>query len=110
MLLEVKGIMQWVKDGGVLAILANDVPNCEYTHLNQLTSQFGITFNHVYLHPVTGTDFKMGACTNLPAHTLFKGVSKTYLKEVSDINLKGTAKEVLTEKGKVLTNYNIITY
>jgi hypothetical protein len=97
-----KVIEQWVKNGGVLAILANDAPNCEFTHLNQFSSLFGMTFNHVTLHPVTGTNFEMGASNNLPAHPLFKGVSKIYIKEVSDINLKGNAKAILIENGKVL--------
>ena len=99
---DIKAIVSWVKKGGVLAILANDAPNCEFTHLNQLAKNFGMTFNHVTLHPVTGTNFEMGACTNLPEHPLFKGVSKIYIKEVSDINLSGPAKAILTEKGKVL--------
>ena len=103
---DIKAIKKWVKKGGVLAILANDAPNCEFTHLNKLASNFGITFNHVTLHPVTGTNFEMGSCTNLPGHPLFKGVSKIYIKEVSDINLAGTAKSVLTENGKVLIAEN----
>jgi unsaturated rhamnogalacturonyl hydrolase len=44
----------------------------------------------------------MGASKNFPDHPLFKGVSKIYIKEVSDINLKGNAKSVFTENGKVL--------
>ncbi len=103
---EAKVIEQWVKNGGVLALLGNDAPNCEFTHFNQLASLFGITFNHVTLHPVTGTNFEMGACKNLPAHPLFKGVTKIYIKEVSDINLSGTAKAILTEDGKVLMAEN----
>ncbi len=103
---DIKVIKKWVKNGGVLAILANDAPNCEFTHLNQLTKQFGITFNHVTLHPVTGTNYEMGASTKFPDHPLFKGVKKIYIKEVSDINLKGKAKSVLTENGKVLMAEN----
>jgi unsaturated rhamnogalacturonyl hydrolase len=99
---DIKIIEAWVKKGGVLAVLANDAPNCEFTNLNKLMSTFGMTFNHVTLHPVTGTNFEMGASKDLPAHPLFKGVSKIYIKEVSDINLKGNAKSVLTENGKVL--------
>lgn len=99
---EAKLIARWVKRGGVLAVLANDAPNCEFTHLNGLTSQFGITFNHVTLHPVTGTNWEMGASKNLPPHPLFKGVSKIYIKEVSSLNLKGKACPILTENGNVL--------
>ena len=103
---DIKAIRKWVKKGGVLAVLANDAPNCEFTHLNQLMAQFGMTFNHVTLHPVIGRDWEMGAITNFPEHPLFKGVSKIYIKEVSDINLSGTAKAVLTENGKVLISEN----
>jgi hypothetical protein len=99
---DIKAIVKWVKKGGVLAVLANDGPNCEFTHLNQLMKKFGMTFNHVTLHPVTGTDFEMGACTNLPQHPLFAGISKIYIKEVADINLSGSAKAILSENGKVL--------
>jgi unsaturated rhamnogalacturonyl hydrolase len=48
----------------------------------------------------------MGASTNLPGHPLFKGVSKIYIKEVSDIRLSGNAWAVLTENGKVLIAEN----
>ena len=99
---DIKAIKKWVKKGGVLAVLANDAPNCEFTHLNQLMKNFGMTFNHVTLHPVTGTNFEMGASTNFPEHPLFAGVSKIYIKEVSDINLSGKAQPILSEKGKVL--------
>jgi hypothetical protein len=103
---DINTIEKWVKKGGVLAILANDAPNCEFTHLNLLMSKFGMRFNHVTLHPVTGTNFEMGACINLPAHPLFKGVKKIYIKEVSDIVLSGGAKAVLTEGGKTLIAEN----
>ena len=103
---DIKAITKWVKKGGVLAILANDSPNCEFTHLNKLASMFGMRFNHVTLHPVPGTDWEMGASCNLPDHPLFKGVRKIYIKEVSDINLSGTASAVLEEDGKVLAAEN----
>jgi len=103
--IHIEAIRQWVKRGGVLAVLANDGPNCEFTHLNKLMSEFGITFNHVSLHPVTD-NYEMGACADLPEHQLFKGVSKIFMKEVSDINLSGTAKAILTENGKVLMAEN----
>jgi unsaturated rhamnogalacturonyl hydrolase len=103
---DIKAIKNWVKNGGVLAVLANDAPNCEFTNLNKLMMEFGMTFNHVTLHPVPGKDWEKGASTKFPDHPLFKGVSKIYIKEVSDINLKGTAKSVLTENGKVLIAEN----
>jgi len=103
---DISSIKQWVKKGGVLAVLANDAPNCEFTNLNRLMSEFGMTFNHVTLHPVPAQEWEKGASTNLPEHQLFTGVSKIYIKEVSDINLSGTAREVLKENGKVLIAEN----
>jgi len=103
---DIASIKKWVNDGGVLAVLANDAPNCEFTHLNKLMAEFGMKFNHVTLHPVTGTNYEMGACTNLPDHPLFKGVKKIYIKEVSDLAITGTAKAILTEKGEVLMAEN----
>jgi hypothetical protein len=103
---DIKSIVTWVKAGGVLAVLANDGPNCEFTYLNKLMSEFGMTFNHVTLHPVTGNNYEMGACTNLPGHPLFKSVKKIFLKEVADINLTRKAKAILLENGKVLMAEN----
>jgi unsaturated rhamnogalacturonyl hydrolase len=103
---DISSIKKWVEQGGVLAVLANDGPNCEFTHLNKLMARFGMSFNHVTLHSVTGNDFETGASTNLPGHPLFKGVSKIFLKDISDINLSGTAKPILSEKGKVLMAEN----
>lgn len=103
---DIATIKKWVERGGVLAVLANDAPNCEFTHLNKLMKKFGMTFNHVSLHKVINNDYEMGASVNLPDHPLFKGVSKIYIKEVSDINLSGTAKAILTENGKVLIAEN----
>jgi unsaturated rhamnogalacturonyl hydrolase len=98
---DIKAISKWVKKGGVLLILANDKPNCEFTHLNNLAKEFGLHFNPVTLNPVTGKQYDMAAETNLPDHPLFKGVSKIYMKEVSSISLSGSAKAVLTDNNQV---------
>ena len=98
---DIKAISSWVKNGGVLLILANDKPNCEFTHLNQLGKEFGLHFNPVTLNPVTNREWNMAAETNLPDHPLFKGVNKIYMKEVCSLGLSGGAKAVLTDKGQV---------
>jgi unsaturated rhamnogalacturonyl hydrolase len=58
-------------------------------------------FNPITLNPVTGTNWEMGAETNLPDHPVFKGVRKIYMKEVSSINLSNGAKPVLTDNNNV---------
>lgn len=96
---DIDAIVKWVKNGGVLILLTNDAPNCEFMHTNQLTANFGMTFNHVTLHPVTGNQYDMGAFIHLPSHPLFNGVNKIYLKEISSLKLWGSAKPVLAENG-----------
>jgi unsaturated rhamnogalacturonyl hydrolase len=99
---DIKAIVNWVKKGGVLIMLTNDGPNCEFTHTNQLAANFGMYFNHVTLHPVIGNKFEMGAFTSFPDHPLFKGVRKIYLKEISSLKIWGPAKPVLTESSVTL--------
>jgi unsaturated rhamnogalacturonyl hydrolase len=98
---DINVISNWVKQGGTLLILANDKPNCEFTHLNNLAKVFGMHFNPVTLNRVTGTDWEMGAEKNLPDHPVFKGVKKIYLKEVSSITSWDNVKPVLTDDNNV---------
>jgi hypothetical protein len=98
---DIKAIKNWVSKGGVLMILANDAPNCEFTHLNMLATEFGIYFNHVSLHPVLNRKWDMGAFASFPDHPIWKGVSKVYMKEISSFALKDPAKPILTENGIV---------
>jgi unsaturated rhamnogalacturonyl hydrolase len=97
---DVKVISSWVKKGGTLLILANDKPNCEFTHLNNLAKAFGMHFNPVTLNRVTGTNWEMGAESDFPVHPLFRGVKKIYLKEVSSIKTWNGAKPVLKDNGE----------
>jgi len=94
---DIKVISGWVKKGGVLLLMANDGPNCEFTHFNQLAEEFGFRFVPVTLNPVTGREWEMGAETNLPDHPLFKGVNKIYMKEVAPVLLSKMAKPVLRD-------------
>jgi len=94
---DVKSICKWVKNGGILLLMGNDGPNCEFTHFNTLAVKFGFYFHPVTLNPVTGKNWEMGAETNLPDHPLFKGVNKIYMKEVAPISVTGKAKPVLMD-------------
>jgi lysophospholipase L1-like esterase len=99
---SVEVISQWVKSGGVLVLLGNDKGNAEFEHLNRLASKFGIRFNEDSHHRVSGTQFEQGAVTSFPAHPLFAGVHKLYLKEVSSFSLTTPAQVVLAEADTVL--------
>ena len=95
-------IADWVKKGGVLLLMTNDLKNAELDSINILASKFGMRFNKDQLHPVSGRDWEMGASKNLPDHPLFKNVNKIYLKDISSITCTNNAKAVLAEGDHVL--------
>ncbi len=94
---DIRVITSWVKKGGVLLLMANDGPNCEFTHFNKLASVFGMSFQKTSLNKVVNNDWNMGAETNLPDHPIFKGIDKVYLKEVSPVKTGGNARAVLAD-------------
>jgi hypothetical protein len=107
---DIKFLKKWVSKGGVLMLMANDGPNCEFTHFNKLAESFGFHFQPQTLNPVINRQWDMAAETNLPNHPLFTGVNKIYMKEVGPIFLTKEAKPVLKDgDGKAVfiaeTNY-----
>ncbi|MFO7448352.1 MAG: GDSL-type esterase/lipase family protein [Ignavibacteriaceae bacterium] len=95
-------IVEWVKEGGILVILANDSANCEFDSLNLLTGNFGIHFNGDSKNRVTGKNFDMGRIDKFPDHPVFKNVKSIYLKEISTLILKDPAKPVLIHEGNIV--------
>jgi unsaturated rhamnogalacturonyl hydrolase len=96
---DVKAISDWVRAGGVLVLMGNDVGNAEFDHFNQLAAVFGIQFNKDSRNKVPGNDFAMGKLTVVPPHPIFKTARNLYLKEISTLQLKPPARAVFTEGG-----------
>ena len=99
---DIQIISRWVKQGGVLVLMANDSKHCGLAHLNKLSARFGMVFNNVMLHPVLNNQYEMGAYEQLPDHPVFKDIKKIYMKEVASISLSGDAKPVLSDNGKAV--------
>ena len=95
-------IVKWVRQGGVLMLMANDKGNCEFEHLNKLSEKFGIHFNEVSRNKVTGTNYDMGKFDKFPDHPLFKNLTKIYLKEVSTLTLNKPAMPILADNNNVI--------
>lgn len=95
-------ITDWVNNGGTLILLANDTGNCELDKFNKLANKFGITFTQTSENRVTGSNFGMGKFDSFPAHPVFDGVNKIYLKEISILDITAPAVSVLEHKGKVI--------
>ncbi|MGD0445224.1 MAG: glycoside hydrolase family 88 protein [Edaphobacter sp.] len=95
-------IQGWVKAGGVLILMENDVTNSEFEHFNTMSERFGIHFNPVIRNKVDGDKWEMGTVM-IPAETgVFEHPHKAYLKEICTIRVSGPAKAVLTDQGDVL--------
>lgn len=100
-------IANWVKNGGVLLMLANDNENCDLDNLNILACMFGMKFNKDILHsensiPGKPRNFDSCASKNLPNHQLFLGVEKIFLKGISSINCTQPAQAILEEENKII--------
>jgi unsaturated rhamnogalacturonyl hydrolase len=90
-------IANWVKEGGVLVLMANDSANCDLSHFNLLATKFGIRFTDKSVNMVKGNAFETGnVITNTTSPFGHAGL-KMYLKEVS-------ALEALTPAQTMATN------
>lgn len=97
-----KQISEWVKAGGVLVLLLNDVGNCEITKFNVLPETFGIHFNENSRNKVQGLNFEQGAIKIPAGNSIFKTAKKVYIKEISTIAVKAPAVSALTDNGDVV--------
>jgi hypothetical protein len=95
-------IVNWVKQGGVLVLFANDKGNCEFLHLNRLAGKFGIHFNEDSRNRVTGNNFNMGEFNQFPVHPIFSGVKQIYMKEISTLMIQKPAEAILSDKGDII--------
>ena len=96
---DVRVISNWVKAGGVLVLMGNDVGNAEFDHFNELARAFGIEFNKDSRNKVPGNDYSMGRLVVQPPHPIFKTARNLYLKEISTLQVKSPAKAVFIDKG-----------
>ena len=96
---DVRVISNWVKAGGVLVLMGNDVGNAEFDHFNELARAFGIEFNKDSRNKVPGNDYSMGRLVVQPPHPIFKTARNLYLKEISTLQIKSPARAVFVDKG-----------
>ena len=99
---HIKAIADWVKAGGVLVLMGNDIGNAEFDHFNQLAGQFGIQFNQDSRNKVPGNDFAKGEILAPVGHPIFTTAKELYLKEISTLAVTPPAKPILQDKGDVI--------
>jgi unsaturated rhamnogalacturonyl hydrolase len=95
-------IANWVKNGGVLAVMANDAPNCDLEHLNLIVGKFGIQFNLDSLNHVEGNMFEQGVVLVTGPNEVLQTAKKLYLKEISTLKLTAPAKPLLMHNANAI--------
>jgi unsaturated rhamnogalacturonyl hydrolase len=95
-------IANWVKQGGVLLLMANDTANCDLQYFNKLSEKFGIRFSDRSRNMVKNNEFETGAIYNKSANAVLKQTKKMYLKEISIMEIKAPATPVITQDGDVI--------
>ncbi len=95
-------IANWVNQGGVLLLMANDSSNCDLKYFNLLSSKFGIRFTDKSRNMVQGNEFETGAVYNKTTNPVFKATKKMYLKEISVLDVKQPAQAVTTQGGDAI--------
>jgi hypothetical protein len=99
---HIKAITKWVKNGGVLVLLANDSANVELKHFNKLANKFGINFNNDLRNKVKGDAFDMAALMVPDGHSIFTTARKMYIKDICSLKLRRKAKSAFTDNGDVI--------
>ena len=95
-------ISNWVKEGGVLVLFANDSANCDLAHFNILSEKFGIQFTNESINMVKGLEYEMGAAYPVEPNEVLKFETKIFVKDISAIKLTGTAKAIAVANEQVV--------
>lgn len=98
---EVKVISDWVAQGGVLVLLANDSANADLSHINLLANAFGIHFTDKVRNSVI-KDINVGKIMVPDSHPIFTTAKQLYLKGICTIQLKNPAQSCLENNGDVI--------
>ncbi len=95
---DIDQIAAWVKNGGVLLMMANDSANVELPHFNQLAAKFGMHFNDdLQNHVVDDQHFDDGAIGTI-GNPIFKTARKIFIKDACSISATNPANAALRNR------------
>ena len=92
---DAKTIANWVKNGGVLFLLANDKVNCDLEHFNILAEKFGFKFNNDLILHVTDDDHFADGALSTSNSSIFETSRRIFIKDASSISIQHSAKSLL---------------
>lgn len=99
---HVNVLYNYVKNGGVLVLMANDSNNVEFKQYNLLAERFGIHWNENMRHDVINNQFDQGLLIIPPDNTIFKAGRRLFIKQLCTQTIQSPAKPVLLDKGEVI--------
>jgi len=100
---NVETIRSWVKQGGVLLLLANDSANVELKHFNTLAERFGIHFNDdLRNHVKDDAHFKDGALMVDEGNPVLVSAKKIFMKDICSLTLNFPAEPILKDGNAVI--------
>jgi unsaturated rhamnogalacturonyl hydrolase len=99
---HIDALYNYVKNGGVLVMMANDSNNVEFKNFNKLAGRFGIHWNENMRHDVIDNKFEQGALPIPANNMIFKSAKKVFVKQLCTQNIKSPATSVYTENEEVL--------
>ncbi len=95
---DINTIATWVNAGGVLVLMANDAPNAELKHFNELAAKFGVFFNGDSKGRVPmPSNYETAKVVVPPGNEIFKNATNLFIKEYSSLKLSGNAKALLKD-------------
>jgi Predicted unsaturated glucuronyl hydrolase involved in regulation of bacterial surface properties, and related proteins len=94
---DAEQIAQWVKSGGVLAILENDTSFADLDHFNVIAEKLGMHFNSVLRKHVIGSNWEQGKIVVDGSGPIFHRPHTLYVKDVCTLTLKSPAVPVMKE-------------
>ncbi|HSK71599.1 MAG TPA: glycoside hydrolase family 88 protein [Pyrinomonadaceae bacterium] len=97
---DAKAIAGWVKAGGVLVLMHNDLGNAEFDNFNRLPRQFGIEFNKDSKYRVQNNNFVEGKVVTNSNNPIFKTPRQLFLKEISTLSVSSPAQTILEVNGE----------
>ena len=100
---DVRVITDWVRNGGVLLLMANDSANVELKHFNTLAEKFGIHFNDdLRNHVKDDRHFADGAFNIEPGNMILTTAKKIFMKDICSLTITDPATPVLQDGNAVI--------
>jgi unsaturated rhamnogalacturonyl hydrolase len=102
---HIDALYNYVKNGGVLVMMANDSNNVEFKNYNKLAERFGIHWNENMRHDVIDNKYEQGGLPIEEGHSIFKNVKKVFIKQLCTQTIDKPAISVYKENGEVLMSF-----